>query len=339
MVICFVSPYLPSWTPFNMISNLKFSLAFLSLLFPLFVFAQYPTAVGTKWEYYQFREDLMVPQDMITTWQDEVVGDTVAAGNTYQIVRRTGALYHGFGAIVSMHFETLEGTFYTRVVGTQVWVLDSVVLGNAEESLLYEFGIPATGLLPEPLKNVVNLTPAGLVPFSHAERFNNEVICGSSLCDSIFSLYQRPANLPFWPACSTWLSTYANLYLPDVGTIFSHPFITVLDQYGEAYYLRSLTSNGQTLYITPLLMTALEPTADDFFLLSPNPAMDQVNVAATVPLHSLKLLDATGRMVLEKGCDGVAMEATLDVAALPRGLYWLVAEGESQRATQAVVLR
>ncbi len=308
------------------------------LLIPMLSFSQYPTAVGTKWEYFQFREDFYVPQEMITAWQDEVVGDTVAVGNTYQIVRRTGTLYNRFGFPPSNNFDTLDGTFYTRVIGTQVWVLDSVVLGNAEESLLYEFGVP-TGLPSEPLQNLVSLTPAGRVQGSHAERFNNEVLCQPMLCDSMVPVHQVPASLPRWPASSTWQSGYQNLFLPDIGTVYSLPYVIVLDQFGEDYYLRELTSNGQTLYRTPMLMSALDEKNVAFMMLSPNPASDQISVTAAEPLTEVALMDMTGKTVLAQTCDRVATQTMLNVRQLPRGLYWLVARGESQVATKAVLLR
>jgi Secretion system C-terminal sorting domain len=312
----------------------------LILLVSFSAYAQYPTAVGTTWQYYQFREDFLVPQDMMNCWSDVVAGDTLAAGNTYQVVQRTGFLYYASGLPWNPQYDTLDGTFYTRVVGAQVWVLDSVVLGNAVESLLYEFGYPLGGVPSEPIRNLVNLTPGGRKPGSHPQRFDNEAWCAPQLCDSAFSFQFVPPGFPFHPACTTWTSRQNDRFIVDIGTVSSDPFAIVLDQFGESYYLRTLTSNGQVLYSAPLLTTAIDPAADASQVqILPNPATDRVRITSSFPLQEIKLLDGLGRMVLSKRLDGGVAEATFDVGNLPQGLYWLQANGETQTATQAVMVR
>jgi Secretion system C-terminal sorting domain len=318
----------------------KHLLSLLLLLVSSFAYAQYPTSIGTTWQYFQWREDFFVLQDMMDCWTDVVVGDTVAAGNTYQIVRRSGFLYKASGIPWIPEYDTLDGTFYTRVAGTQVWVLDSVVSGNAVESLLYEFGIPVSGVPSEPLRNVVNLTPGGRIPFSHAERFDNEVLCAPQLCDPIFSFQFVPANFPSYAACSTWTTRQSVLFVKDVGTVGSQPYIIVLDQFGENYYLRTLTSNGQVLYRAPLLATEIDAAAElSQVQIYPNPATDRVRITSAFPLQEIRMMDGLGRMVLSQRVDGGVAEATLEAGDLPRGLYWLQASGETQTAMQAVILR
>jgi hypothetical protein len=308
-----------------------------ALLFPVLVHAQYPTAVGSKWEYFQFREGFGVVQDVIQSWNDEVAGDTVVGANTYQIVRRTGFLYHGtqnFGAIIPT-YDPLDGTFYTRVVGDEVWVLDSVVSGNAVESLLYEFGNP--GVLPDILKNIVNLTPGGRVPNSHAERFDNEVLCMPSLCDSLFAFTFQQAVGAWIPACSTWYSGDHNLFLKDLGTVCSWPFWVVLDVYGEEFYLGRVTSNGQVLYRNAGFLTGLQDAPEVSMDVFPNPAADVVKLHSEIPIESLQLFDATGKSVLIQTM--VGKDPAMQVGHLPRGLYWIVAQGEGMQVSRSVLLK
>lgn len=309
------------------------------LLIPMLSFSQYPTAIGTKWEYFQFREDYFVIQDMIPSWEDEVVGDTVAGGQTYQVVRRSGYLYSGFGIVPTPSYDTLDGTYYYRVQGSKVWVLDSVVSGNAHESLLYEFGLALGDTLQGRVKNTVNLTPRGRIPFRYPANYDFDIICSQSICDSVFQLADHPAITPWLPICGTWAPSYSNCFLPDIGTIYSTPLEIVLDVYGQYFLLKQLTSNGQVLYRNGLIVSTEPSLSGEGLQVSPNPATNQVKLSTTEPLTQIKLIDATGKTVLEQTWDGVATQAILEVHDIPRGLYWLIARGESQVATKAVVLR
>lgn len=64
----------------------------------------------------------------------------------------------------------------------------------------------------------------------------------------------------------------------------------------------------------------------------PNPAQTVVQVPVSSTTHSIHLLDATGRIVQRQSVGSGSTTATLTVADLPRGLYWLqTGKGAGQR--------
>jgi hypothetical protein len=70
---------------------------------------------------------------------------------------------------------------------------------------------------------------------------------------------------------------------------------------------------------------ALAPT------LSPNPAHHTATLSGAVPGAALTLRDALGRVVLTTTADATTGTATLDVRALPAGLYVLTGAGRAAR--------
>jgi hypothetical protein len=326
------------FSTYYMITNQKLLIVCL-LLFPILSFAQFPTAIGTKWEYCQFREDYFIIQDMISSWEDEVVADTVAGGQTYQVVRRTGYLYSGFGIIPTPTYDTLDGTYYYRVQGSKVWVLDSVVSGNAYESLLYEFGLGLGDTLQGRVKNVINLTPRGRIPFSYPAYYDFDIVCSQTTCDSVFQLVNQPGNSTWLPTCVVWAQSYSNCFLPGIGTVFSHPLMITLDVYGQYYLLKQLTSNGQVLYRNGLMVSAESAVTGDAVQISPNPATDQMRITSHFQIREVKVVDVMGKTLFTHFPEAFSQQEVLDLGALPRGLYWLVVQGESQTATKSVLLR
>ncbi len=313
------------------------------LLIPIISYSQFPTAIGTKWEYFQFYEDQAVAQAIIPSFEDLVVADTLAGGNTYHVVHRTGVLYRNESSPGFDRFDTLDGTYYYRVTGTQVRVLDSVHLGTAHERLLYEFGLSLGDTLQEKVHNLLNLTRPGSIfdntyPFFY---YNYDSVCAQfGPCDTVFVVDTILAIPPWWPAAYTYGSTRSIHFLPDVGTIYSNPLILALDVFGQSYFLKQLTSGGQVLYTNPGILSAVGEALPDYFLhVMPNPGSDHLQVKASSPIKSIRLVDATGKTVLQQQFDDLDTEEQLGVTALARGLYWLVVQGESQVATKAVVLR
>jgi hypothetical protein len=305
---------------------------------PVLAFTQFPTAVGTKWEYFQFFEDVQHPWAVIPSFEDEVVGDTVADGNTYHIVRRIGHMYNGFGTASS--YDTLDGTWYYRVLGTQVWVLDSVSQGTAHESLLYEFGLSIGDTLSGRVKNLINLTPKGNQAF-HMVQYNWDTVnANSGGVDSIFVLDTAYAWTNVLVGSHTWSSHGNIFFLPGIGTIWSGPYMIVLDVYGQYYFLKELTSNGQRLYRNELIASAVqEGSQNDFGVIHPNPAQDRIRISSTLPLEDVQIMDIIGNVVVQWTFSQPGLEQELELKDLPRGLYWVRMQTGENCVSKPLLLR
>ena len=117
-----------------------FTIALL-LLFIQPCMAQFPTAIGTKWEYFQYDQDIANRNAIIPGFEDEVMADTTIGTQTYQKVVRTGKLRFHFSYLPPYDADTLDGTWFYRVAGDSVWAIDSIVSGQAYESILYDFSL------------------------------------------------------------------------------------------------------------------------------------------------------------------------------------------------------
>jgi hypothetical protein len=321
--------------------NTKSTLLYLLLFFPLALCAQFPTAVGTRWEYFQFFQDDFLPQYVMPSFEDNVVGDTLAGGNTYHVVRRTGTLYHSSG-VSNMEYDTLDGTYYYRVQGTRVLVLDSVVLGTPHESLLYEFALALGDTVTTRPKNLINLTSPGDSLFStYTSYYNYDLMCPNlGMCDSNYVVDTVMATPPWIAACHTFNSHRSIHYLPDVGTIYSQPLVFVLDVMGQYYYLQQLTVNGQRVWENPGIADAIELGVEMPSLqLAPNPAADRVHVRSSMPMAELEVLDGMGRVVARMQWDSAVTAMDLTLGHLTPGLYWVRCKGEDGVATKTLLIR
>jgi Secretion system C-terminal sorting domain len=216
------------------------------------------------------------------------------------------------------------------------------VQGMAHEKLLYEFGLSLGDTLQGRVINLINTTVKGNYTASaYPVAYNFDSVCANlGPCDTAFVYDSTDAFPPYYPISYTFNSLRTIYFLPDIGTVYSAPYIITLDVYGQHYFLKQLTSQGQVLYFNPGLANAVVAASPGSSLrVSPNPAMDWLRVTSAFPMQEIRLMDGLGRVVLSKLVDGGVAEATLDVGDLPRGLYWLQARGEAQSETRAVMVR
>ncbi len=308
------------------------------MFFPLVLMSQFPTAIGTKWEFIQFFEDNPHPMSVMNAFTDEVVADTVVGGQTYHKVERLGRMYNGSG--FSWGFDTVDGIWYYRVQGSQVKVLDTVISGQPQERLLYEFGLSnGDSVLDFPM-NLMNVTPSGANAY-FLKYYEWDSLCGpsSGTCDSNWTK-EAQAQFPPWNYGTHTFATYRNMvFEPDFGMMFSQPYQIVLDVFGQYYILGKLTSGGQTLYEHPMLMTGI----DGADLLAeveayPNPTQGRLKLSATEPIVAVEVLNMLGASTRRIAFEQHQNEQQLDLTGLPKGSYFLVIKGANARATKMIVL-
>jgi hypothetical protein len=71
---------------------------------------------------------------------------------------------------------------------------------------------------------------------------------------------------------------------------------------------------------------------------TPNPATTQVRLAAALPMHRMEVYDMAGKLALEKNF-GANNTVMLDIQALPKGTYQIIAFTEEGLAVQRVVVQ
>ena len=271
-------------------------------------------------------------------FEDEVVGDTLVNGLTYQIVERTGQMYNSFAGFPFYDYDTVSGTWYYRIVGTQVRVLDVYGLGSPNERLLYEFGLSVGDTLSEIPVDLMQVTEKGLKA-EFLKPYNFDSICPNfGLCDSNFVMGNYPGNPPFLPTSNIWESNHNSYFLPNIGTIFREPYVQVLDISGQQYLLWSLTSNGQVLYKSGLA-TAIDPRMEaSSFKLYPNPTAGDIAIQHDDAIESLSIYDLSGKLILEMQYPLPYKQLQLHLENTPKGLYWLEIQTEFGTERKSFVL-
>lgn len=311
------------------------SLALL-LTLPLFSKAQYPTAIGTTWEYFQYDLDFFVHQAIIQAFQDEVVADTVIDSTTYQKVVRTGRLRHHFSSYPPYDYQELDGTYFYRVDGDVVWVIDSIVQGTAYETVLYDFSLTTGDSLYFLPKNLVELT-------NYDTYFSAGFTCSTSnpgICSQTFSVdYTAPS--PSFIGGWNYALSPTLYYEKNIGTTYSYPYLIVLGNYGQYYYLARLTSQGQELYVHDSVSVGIEPPLlQSSFQIYPNPASDQVIIESENQIDEISFLDLSGRKLLSHVPDfGHTRSVSLALDALEPGLYFVRIKSGNRYGTQKLLLK
>jgi hypothetical protein len=94
---------------------------------------------------------------------------------------------------------------------------------------------------------------------------------------------------------------------------------------------------GNTLSAPARVVIHVQPTgnARGFVQLFPNPATDQLQITAPVPLAEVQLLDAHGRVL--GGWTAVGKDFSLPVADLKPGTYWLQLQAGDQFFTRKFI--
>lgn len=306
------------------------------LQLPLLLQAQFPTAIGTKWEYFQFFEDQQHPMAVIDAFVDEVTADTTVLGTTYHKVTRSGRMY--YGGWFYARYDTMDASYFYRVAGSQVRILDSVSGGTAYESLLYEFGLSVGDTVWEIPENLINLSPVSKDSF-YLKWYDYDSACWGT-CDTFFTLGAQPASPPLIPNAYKWEPNANIIFLDDIGTIFSNPYQIVLDVYGQYYYLNSLTSGGNTLYQNSFIANAVQdPKTVVPFTLSPNPAAGPIRIECEKGMQGARIYSQMGSLIREIHFPQAEKSQTLSTEGLSKGLYFLEVFGEDWHSSRQLVIQ
>ena len=103
------------------------------------------------------------------------------------------------------------------------------------------------------------------------------------------------------------------------------------------------TKYGQWLYpiLVPYGTTAVGETRAEASAvrLTPNPAHGQVEVQSPHGIRAVELTDMAGRTLLRQRCDDQPQSLTLDISALPQGIYTVKVETPQTTATEKLAVQ
>lgn len=320
---------------------LKVSILVLLFALPVFLQAQYPTAVGTTWEYFQYLDDQVDYRNIISAFEDEVVADTTIDSMTFHKVVRTGWLTtgpFGGGGAYSQR-DTIDGNWFYRVQGDTVWVVDSVVTGQAYESILYDFSLIPGDTVPFLPINLIDLTwPTTYFSARYTCAMGDSFICTTPMVlTSIVANSWQPSGLSYGVPQGFESIIYRN----DIGTIYSNAYLIVLGVWGQNYRLARLTSQGQELYVDDDVAMSLDPILPPrSFQVYPNPARDHVRVTTEEVIEQVEILDLTGK-VIRKSSPGTGSVRQFEVAlkGITRGMYLVRITAGDRTGTQKLLVK
>lgn len=300
--------------------------------------AQFPTSPGTKWEYFQFFEDIPMPVAIRHAFSDSIVADTTIGTDIYHQVERKGRMYNG--SLFGWQYDTIDATYYFRVAGSKVYAFESSTSSPAQERLIYDFGLSLGDTLWEIPIDLICLSPQSGYNSSSLKFYHPDTACFSfTNCDSFLVLDYYFGYPPYLPAGNIWNPFNNSIFENNVGTLKSEPHILVLDVFGQHYYLGKLSSNGSTIYEHPMLMVANDPALTEVgFELSPNPAQEILRVRCDRDFESLQIYDLAGREFSKMTFPFGTSNAEISIAQWPRGSYFVLLNGKDWKATQPLIL-
>ena len=117
-----------------------------------------------------------------------------------------------------------------------------------------------------------------------------------------------------------------------------------ISPFGLSAPLTDTTHTAYAQHIMPIIkprgyLSALTPTAEtENVRLVPNPARTRVTVEADQAIREVDLADMVGRTMIVQKYDGGTRSATLDINALPQGLYMVRVRTDRAVATRKLLV-
>lgn len=215
--------------------------------------SNYPTAIGTKWEYVSLNYfDFGTFIGPFAAFTDEIVADSSINGVVYHKVIRTST--------------GPEGHWFFRTDSTnKVWVLDSLVSNQAYESQWFDYAVATGDTLSGSLRSIQDLANQTM-PIDYS---NGEAV----IIESDFSS-NGPVMVP-----ATQNGHYMQ-FMPGIGQV-AYEFRCLADFCPDPnFYLERLSQGSQILYERNFTTVSVEDQLGDLASLDayPNPCTDKLRV-------------------------------------------------------------
>ena len=289
------------------------------LAWPLYSQNSFPTAVGTTWEYVSLNYfDFGTFVGPFPAFTDQIVKDTSIAGATWHKVMRNSS-------------NSEDHWFFRTDANDRVYILDSVLAGQAYESLLFDYSLQAGGTFYGPLRSVQDL---GSTSIHHDYSSGPATLLEGG--NSPFGPILIPANQ----------NAHYMEFLPGVGQI-AYEFRCLADFCPDPnFYLASLSNGNQIYYERNFASVGVEETlASASFSAYPNPCIDHLRIAYQLTHTSaitLELFDLNGKKVYTLLRDEQAAgshEIFLHPAQTPlkRGVYQVRLTAGDQSAVKKIL--
>lgn len=301
------------------------------------LYSQFPTQIGTRWEYFQYDEDIPDPFNVVNAFEDQVVMDTTIQSVDYHKVVRTGSLREeNYFQPDSFNVIPLHGEWYYRVNGNQVYVLDSLVGTTIHESILYNFDLNLGDTLAFSPKDPVDLT-------NPETDYDREYMCANMsipFCNDPI-VVDSGSIQQLLPITGWNYAPHRNIvWRKGIGTVYSQDHLIVLSHSGQNYFLKMLSTPDTVLYQNTDLMLAREtPAVERSFILYPQPARDLVTIQWTGVANAIRVVDPLGKVVQTLHPKMGELRKQLHLNGMEAGLYFVEIHTDAGRSAQRLIIQ
>jgi len=296
-------------------------------------YAQYPTTIGTRWEYVQYYEDdHTYPGSIMNAFDDVITKDSVINNISYQKTVRTGTLTTWLNGFPSSY--SVSGSYLSRVQNDSVIVLDSVAGLVNYEHLLFDFGMEQGDSLQGSPRNLIDLTtPQTFYDIDYSVQLGHPAQTWT--VDSLITLYGDTVK-----TFSDNAMTPHVFWKEGIGCIHSRTAIQPTDgSTGHNYWLLRLTNPTGLLYYNPhIIVSNIQSLAMDNISISlyPNPSSGRLNLNSNQELKSIEVKNTLGQSVFHKVIN--TEQISLDLSFLHKGIYNLILETSDGLATRQWII-
>ena len=104
-----------------------------------------------------------------------------------------------------------------------------------------------------------------------------------------------------------------------------------------AYYLTAVYEEGESdpTNTQEVLLTGIDDIEDVNIEVFPNPADDKVFLNSKETIHSVRLYDYTGQVLMKKSINDKSHQ--LNISELKPGIYFLMMETENRSVTEQII--
>lgn len=259
-------------------------------------YSQFSNSIGTTWEYVNY-DHAISSNFAFPAFTDSIVNDTAINNVIYQEIHRWG---------------TQSDTFFLRVSGDTLLVLDSVAGNFNFESIVFDFSINDGDSIYFPLRSV-HVPSYGYASASQG---------GGAYLDSIG---QVEGNTKYVPAP---FSGESIVWLENVGQL-SYALLCLADWCpAPDYRLKRCISESDTLYEDDEIILASTNEADqinDQVKLFPNPNEGDFTIQTDKRIRSVKIYNSLGQLIDDKRILAELSSMEIHMTGMS-GIYFVIVE-------------
>lgn len=325
---------------------MKRALLFLLICLPFWAKAQFPSAPGTVWEYYQHDPygDPSSPgggSSYFPAFTDSITRDTVINGTSYHEVYRSGKIvqwadppFYGIGT------DTQDGYWYFRQAGDTVLYLDTVMGSMNVDSVFLDLGLEAGDTAywnPPSYLDLTDDAPNHWSCYVPGASSTDEWDCYLSIVD------YDPFPYVVIPASYHFTESPPMNYVDTLGVVWerSHLLLVGATYYGYDFYLFRLRDPSGEIWVNEDILASNDQIPGQLpFKIYPNPSTGSTFLEVPGNHGQWRVTDVQGRLMHRNDFQKMNMSdrIELDLQALTPGIYFINVKVGSSSTTQKMII-